>query len=148
MKPVSASVTVPNSSEEVYAFLDVLANHEAFTNHMLTDWSYDGSPAGVGARARMRLRKPGRTDWLDLQVVAADPPRTSVEESVSARGRRRTRGRYVLDELPDGGTRVTFELAWLQAPLVERLAAPLTRAIARQGNLRSLRRLAEQLADG
>jgi hypothetical protein len=39
MKPVSVSLTVPNSREEVYRFLDVLANHERFTNHMLIDWS-------------------------------------------------------------------------------------------------------------
>jgi hypothetical protein len=79
-------------------------------------------------------------------VVAADPPRTTVEESIGARGRRRTRGTYRLEEAPAGGTEVTFELAWLEAPLAERLAAPLTRAVVRRANARSLSRLADQLA--
>ena len=94
MKPVSVSVAVPTSREEVYRFLNVLANHEPFTNHMLVDWSYAGPPSGVGARARMRVKKPGRADWIDLEVIDTKPPRGSTEESVSAGGRRRTRGTY------------------------------------------------------
>ena len=148
VKPVSVSVAIPTSREEVYRFLDVLANHEPFTNHMLVDWSYAGPPSGVGARARMRVKKPGRADWIDLEVIDAKPPRGSTEESVSAGGRRHTRGTYRLEELPETGTLVTFELAWLQAPLIERLAAPLTRAVVRRGNQRSLHRLAEQLRKG
>jgi Polyketide cyclase / dehydrase and lipid transport len=148
VNPVSVSVSVPTSREEVYSFLDRLANHEPFTNHMLVDWSYAGPPSGVGARARMRVNKPGRADWIDLEVIDAQPPRGSTEESVSAGGRRRTRGAYRLEELPNGGTRITFDLAWLRIPLVERLAAPLTRAVVRRGNQRSLHRLAKQLRKG
>jgi hypothetical protein len=145
VKPVRVSVTVPTSREEVYSFLDVLANHEPFTNHMLVDWSYAGPPSGIGARARMRVKKPGWADWIDLEVIEVQPPCGSTEESVSAGGRRRTRGTYRLEELPDGGTQITFELAWLQVPVIERLAAPLTRLFVRRGNQRSLQRLAEQL---
>ena len=36
--------------------------------------------------------------------------------------------------------------AWQQAPLSERLAAPLVRAVLRRGNERAMERLAEQLA--
>jgi polyketide cyclase/dehydrase/lipid transport protein len=145
MKPVTVSVTVPNSRSEVYEFLDVLANHELFTDHMLVDWHYSGPPAGLGARARMRLKKAGRADWLDLEVVEVHPPTTSVEETVGAGGRRRTRGTYILEEAPAGGTRISFRFEWLSAPLVERLAAPLTRSVLRRGNQRSLERLARGL---
>jgi hypothetical protein len=112
---------------------------------MLVDWDVSGPPSGVGARARMRLKKPGRPDWMDLEVIEADAPRGTTEETVGAGGRRRTRGTYVLDKLPDGGTQISFEIAWLRAPLMERLAAPITRAVMRRGNQRSLDRLAEQL---
>ena len=145
MKPVTVCVTVPADREQVYRHLDVLADHEAFTDHMLVDWQCSGPRSGVGARARMRLKKPGRPDWMDLEVVAAEPPRTTVEETVGAGGRRRTRGTYTLDERPDGGTRISFEIAWLRIPPLERLAAPLTRAVMRRGNQRSLERLAAQL---
>jgi Polyketide cyclase / dehydrase and lipid transport len=146
MKPVTASVTVPQSREGVYEFLDVLANHEPFTDHMLVDWEYSGPPRGVGAHARMRVKRPGPADWIEMEVIEAVPPRRSTEESVGAGGRRRTRGSYVLEELPGGRTRINFEFVWLEVPLTERLIAPLTRAVVRRGNQKSLERLAEALA--
>ena len=145
MKPVSVSITVPRPRAEVYEFLDVLGNHESFTDHMLVDWELSGPERGVGAGARFRLKKPGRPDWMELKVLAAEPPRSTTEETVSAGGRRRTRGTYTLDEAEGGGTRITFELAWLEAPARERLAAPLTRAIVRRGNRRAMERLAQRL---
>ena len=146
MKPVTATVTVPQPREEVYDFLDVLANHEHFTDHFLVDWELSGPAAGVGARARIRVKSLGPDDRLDMEVVAAERPRTTVEESVGAKGRRRTRGTYILEPLPGGGTRVTFELAWLEAPRSERLLAPITRSVVRRANAKALRRLAEALA--
>ena len=67
---------------------------------------------------------------------------------MGASGRRRTRGTYLLEELPGGGTRITFRFEWLEAPLSERLIAPVTRSILRRGNQRALERLAERLARG
>src|SRR5262249_48586585 len=109
MKPVTVSTTLPQDREEVFAFLNVLANHERFTHHFLLDGRVSGPPGGVGARAGMRVRGAGREDPLEMEGVDADPPRTTVEESVGAEGRRRTRGPYRLDELPAGGTAITFE---------------------------------------
>ena len=146
MKPVTATVTVPQAREEVYDFLDVLANHRSFTDHFLVDWELSGPASGVGARARMRVKTPGPDDWIEMEVKAAERPRTTAEESVGAKGRRRTRGTYILEELSDGGTRITFELAWLEAPLSERLMAPITRSVVGRANAKALRRLVEVLA--
>ena len=71
MKPVTATVTVPQPREEVYEFLDVLANHERFTDHFLVDWELSGPAAGVGARARIRVKSPGPDDRLDMEVAGA-----------------------------------------------------------------------------
>jgi hypothetical protein len=146
MKPINVSVRVDRPREEVFAFLDVLANHAPFTDHMLVEWSFSGPPAGVGARARMRAALPGPKDWMDMEVVESRPPVTTAEETVSAKGRRRTRGTYVLDELPDGGTDVRFELTYLHTPILDRLLAPFTRGWLRRGNQRAMRRLGETLA--
>ena len=146
MRPVTVSIDVPQDREEVFDFLDVLGNHEQFTDHFLRDWSLQGPARGVGARARMRVKSPGPDDWLDMEVVAAERPATTTEESIGAKGRRRTRGTYRLDDLAEGGTRITFELAWIQAPVGERLMAPLVRAITRRANATSLERLAAALA--
>jgi hypothetical protein len=144
MKPVQVSIDVPQAREDVYDFLDVLANHELFTDHMLRDWRYEGPARGVGAKAKVTAVAAGRTDPLDMEVIEAERPTRTMERNVGASGRVMT-GTYTLAELPGGGTRITFESAWLRVPRSEALAAPLVRAILRRGNQRALERLAEQL---
>ena len=148
MKPVTVTIDVPQSREQVYAHIDVLANHEAFTDHMLVDWEYSGPASWVGAHARMRFKRPGPPDWAEMEVIEVEAPRTTTEEAVSAGGRRRTRGTYVLDALPDGGTRISFRFDWLEAPLGDRLLAPVVRTILRRGDERAMRRLAAELERG
>jgi hypothetical protein len=46
MKPVRVSIDVPQAREDVYDFLDILANHELFTDHMLRDWRCEGPARG------------------------------------------------------------------------------------------------------
>ncbi|MGH3244818.1 MAG: SRPBCC family protein [Trebonia sp.] len=138
------SVDVPRAREDVYDFLDVLANHELFTGHMLRDWRYEGPARGVGAKARVTAVAAGRAEALDMEVIEAERPSRSVERNTGASGRVAT-GTYTLAELPGGGTRVTFESAWLRVPRGEAFAAPLVRAMVRRGNKRAMERLAEQL---
>jgi hypothetical protein len=145
VKPITVSVRVGNPREEVFAFLDVLSNHVSFTDHMLADWSFEGAASGVGAKARMRANAPGQ-NWMELEVLESAPPVTTVEETVGAGGRRRTRGTYTLDRLPDGGTDIRFQLEYLDAPMSERLAAPLIRAYLKRANAKAMRRLGDALA--
>jgi hypothetical protein len=147
MKPVTVSTVVPQSPQEVYEFLAVLANHESFTDHFLVKWSVSGPARGVGAKGRARANTPSSQDWTEFEIVEAEPGRI-VEEGVGAGGKRHTRGTYTLEELPDGGTRISFELEWLETSRAERLLPPLTRAFIRRPNRKSLRRLAKQLAQG
>jgi hypothetical protein len=147
MKPVRVSVDVPQARDDVYDFLDALANHELFTNHMMRDWRYEGPERGVGAKAKVTAVAGSRPlDTLDMEVIEAERPVRNVERNVGASGRVMT-GAYTLAELPDGGTRITFETAWLQIPRREALAAPLIRAMIRRGNKRAMERLAELLRD-
>jgi hypothetical protein len=146
MKPILVSIQVDRPRDEVFEFLDVLANHEPFTDHMLVDWTYDGPAAGVGARARMRAKVPGRADWIDMEVVKGERPVTIAEESVSGGGRRRTRGTYTLGELPGGRTNVQFELAFLEILPADRVAGPLLRIWLRRGNEKAMRRLRGMLS--
>ena len=145
MKPVQVTIDVPNPREQVYDFLDVMANHEPFTNHMLTDWRYSGPDRGVGSKATVTAKAAGRSETVEFEVIAAERPRTIVEQNVGAGGRRVATGTYVLESVPGGGTRIVFEYAWKQAPLSERLFAPAVRAILARANRRAMARLAEQL---
>jgi hypothetical protein len=145
VKPVTVSVTVPKSSQEVYEFLEVLANHEVFMDRMFIDWQFSGSERGVGARARARARTLASQAWTEFEITEARSGRI-VEEAVSAGGTRRTRGTYRLDDLPDGRTRLSYELAWLEASRLERLGPPVARAFVRRANGMAIRRLAKRLA--
>lgn len=146
-RPVSVSIDVRQPRADVFAFLDVMANHEPFTDHMLTGWEYSGPASGVGARARVTTRFGAITDTADIEVVAATAPSVIVERNVSAKGRRVATGTYTLDELPEtGGTRVTFTYAWERAPLPDRVLAPVIRSVLRRGNRTAMARLRERLA--
>jgi uncharacterized protein YndB with AHSA1/START domain len=144
--PVRVTTNVPHPREQVFDFLDVMRNHEPFTNHILQDWNYAGPDRGVGSKATVTVKAAGRSESVDIEVIAAERPSKIVEQNVGAGGRRVATGTYTLEELPDGGTRIAFEYAWQRAPLSERAAAPLVRTILRRGNDRAMRRLAEQLA--
>ena len=137
---------MPFPREDVYDFLDVMANHEPFTNHVMQDWEYSGPERGIGSKARVKVKAGGRTDTVDIEVVAAERPSTIVEQNVGAGGRRIANGTYILESLGDGSTRIVFEYAWQQAPLSERLASPVVRSVLRRANQRAMERLAEQLA--
>src|SRR5690242_5529370 len=104
MRPVRVTTTVPYPSDRVYDFLDVMANHEPFTNHMLKDWEYSGPERGVGAKARVKASLGGRTEPVEIEVIAAERPRTIVEQNVSAGGRRIATGTYILEPTPSGET--------------------------------------------
>jgi carbon monoxide dehydrogenase subunit G len=145
MRPVTATIDVPQPREHVYDFLDVLANHERFTDHMMRDWQLDGPPRGVGGKAKLNAVLGGRTEPIEVEVIAAEPPVKNVERNTGAGGRRVATGTYTLTELSNGGTRVTFEYAWQHAPLSERLAAPMIRRIMRDALKRAMQRLAGQL---
>jgi hypothetical protein len=145
MKPVSVSTEVAHPIEEVYDFLDVIANHEPFTNHMLHDWQYSGPRQGVGSKARVRVKAGLRSEVVDIETFDAQRPSRIVERNISAGGRRRATGTYRLEPLADDRTSITFEYAWERAPLLDRLAALAVRGYLRRGNDRALVRLAAQL---
>jgi Polyketide cyclase / dehydrase and lipid transport len=147
MKPVRVTTNVPQAPADVYEFLDVMANHEPFTNHLLHDWEYSGPERGIGSKARVHTKVANRTDVIDIEVIAAEAPTRIVEQNTGAQGRRVATGTYTLQELPTGGTQIEFEYRWQQAPLTERLTAPLVRTIVRRTNEQALSRLAAQLAD-
>jgi hypothetical protein len=145
MKPVTASVDVPQPRETVYAFLDVMANHERFTDHMLVDWRLSGPPTGVGSKANVTTKMGGLSDEAEIEVIEIEPGRMIRERSTGAKGKRIAHGTYELSDLPEGGTHVEFTFALQQAPLADRALAPVMRAMLGRGNAKAMQRLAEQL---
>jgi hypothetical protein len=147
MKPIRVSIEVPQARDDVYDFLDVMAHHEPFTNHILKSWEYYGPPRGLGAGARVRACAGGRTDHLSIEVVDGQRPVRITEMNIGAGGRRIATGSYELSELTEGGTLIVFTYAWHRVPREERRAAPLVRAILRRAYSKAMNRLAAQLTE-
>ena len=146
MRSLRVFSDVPQSRKEVYDYLDVLANHEQFTDHMMRNWRLSGPPRGVGSKASVDVAFGARTEPVEIEVLEAEAPVRNVERNVGAAGKRVATGTYTLDELPGGQTRINFDYAWLQMPVLERLAAPLVRRAMQPALETAMQRLAEQLA--
>jgi hypothetical protein len=144
---VTVEIDVPQPRADVYAFLDVMANHEQFTDHFLVDWRLSGPARGVGATASFKAKGGGPGSRLQITVIESTPDRIVEEGRGGPGGKRRTTGIYELEPTPDGGTRITFRSEVLEpANRLEGLAAPLTRAYLRRQNQRAMLRLGEVLA--
>ena len=93
MKPVTVEATVSKPPSEVYEFLDLLANHERFTDHWLVEWEFSGRKRGVGAKARARANTAGSQDWTEFEVVEAEALTRLALRARSDGGRRTCAGR-------------------------------------------------------
>lgn len=129
----------------MYDFLDVMANHEPFNDHLMHDWELSGPPRGVGSKARARTRALGMSDVVEIEVVEAEAPSRIVETNTALKAGRTGQGTYFLEPLETGGTRITFEYRWIVAPLIDRLSAPIACWYIRRSNNIAMRRLSEQL---
>ena len=146
MKPITVTTLVERPINEVYEHLAALGNHEAFTDHMLVDWTLSGPAAGVGAIADVTSTLGGRKEPVRFEVIETESPSRILERSTAAKGRRIATGEFRLAEEGPRRTRVTFTFTLVTAPRLERLFLPLMASKLRRVNQTSLDRLAEQLA--
>jgi hypothetical protein len=145
MKAVTVSIEVPHTPEQVYDFLDVMAHHERFTDHYLTNWRYSGPDRGIGSGATVTAALGGQRTEVTIEVVEADAPRRIVERNASAAGRRLARGTYTIEPLRTRGSLVSFTYAWVRVPVGDRVLAPVVRATIARANRTVMRRLATEL---
>ena len=124
-----------------------MANHEAFTDHMLSNWRVSGPPTGIGSKANVTSKFGALSDEAEIEVFEVDPGRMIRERSIAAKGKRIAHGTYTLSDLPSGGTHIEFEFALQKVPAMERPLLPLMRKMVRKGNERAMERLAGLLAD-
>ena len=146
MKPITVTTVVERPIAEVYDHLAILGNHEAFTDHMLVDWTLSGPAAGIGASADVTSTIGGRREPVHFEVIGAEPPTGIVELSIAAKGRRIATGEFRLADEGINRTRVAFTFKLENAPRIEQLVLPLMTGTLRRANQTSLDRLAEQLA--
>ncbi len=146
--PVTVSVEVGRPRQEVFEYVDVLANHERWMNRLYKDWRFEGPKRGVGAVAKAQVDAPAAREKVSFEVVESVAPERIVEAGESAHGKRETRGTYRFTELPGGRTRIEFELAWVKAPRTERLVPFVSRAFMSRALGKAMKTLADLLEEG
>jgi uncharacterized membrane protein len=137
MQPIVSTITIERPREELYDLILDLRNHEAWTDHILVDWS------GTDRRVRVRSALPGPKDWLDIEAQTETRPSETVERTVGAGGKRVSYGTYRLRELGPSSTEVSFELRIEKMPRRESALGFLVRPYLQRGNDKAMRRLKE-----
>jgi uncharacterized protein YndB with AHSA1/START domain len=143
--PVTVSTTISAPREQVFDYLQDIANHGEFTDHYLVDWHLTRVDSiGRGAGARFRVKAPGsRFSWADVTFVEVERPYRIVEAGRTGKYNRiRTLGVYELAPAASGSTRVRFTLQTIPATLSDRLMESLgARGWLKRKNMRAMRRL-------
>jgi uncharacterized protein YndB with AHSA1/START domain len=142
---VTVSIIVSSPREQVFDYLQDIANHPEFTDHYLVDWHLTRvDSVGRGAGARFRVKAPGnRFSWGDVTFTEVERPHRIVEVGRTGKNNRiRTLGVYDLAPAAAGSTRVRFTLQTIPATLADRLLEGLgARRWLRRKNQRSMHRL-------
>ncbi len=146
VQPVTVATVISAPREQVFDYLQDIANHAEFTDHYLVDWRLTREVSvGRGAGARFRVKAPGnRFSWADSTFVEVQRPHLIVEAGRTGKNNRiRTLGTYELSQGPSGTTRVRFTLESERSPfLSDRILEALgQRAWLRRKNEKAMHRL-------
>jgi uncharacterized protein YndB with AHSA1/START domain len=142
---VTVSTVISAPREQVFGYLQDIANHAEFTDHYLVDWHLTREDSvGLGAGARFRVKAPGnRFSWGDSTFTEVSAPHRIVETGRTGKSNRiRTLGVYELSSAPGGATRVQFSIETETRVLSDRIMEALgARAWLRRKNAKAMRRL-------
>ena len=152
MDPVTVSTVVSVPREQVFDYLQDIANHAEFTDHYLVDWHLtriDSIGRGAGARFHAKVRG-NRYSWADVTFAEVERPHRIVEVGRTGKDNRiRTLGIWELSVGVHGTTRVRFTLETVPATFTDRLVEGLgARRWNRRMGARAMRRLRTILEQG
>ena len=152
MDPVTVSIVISAPREQIFDYLQDIANHPEFTDHYLVDWHLTREDSiGRGAGARFRVKARGsRFSWGDSTFTEVTRPHRIVEVGRTGKTNRiRTLGVYELAPAPGGATRVQFTLETDTSVLSDRILETLGgRAWLKRKNEKAMRRLRSILERG
>ena len=135
----SVTTEINQPRQVVFEHLADLANHEAYMDHVLTDWRFlSEDTTGVGAHLRVRARGLGD---LDITVVECTPDRIEERTLTGKDFSKRARGYYTLRDAAGGGTEVTFTMEPEITGLADRVLATVSGPIVKRGNAKGMARL-------
>ncbi len=144
MDPVRSSIVIDKRPEEVFAYLEDVANHAEFTDHYLKDFRLTREDSlGLGAGARFRVDAPmNRFSWADVTIIESERPKRIVQRGRTGKYNRiRLLTSYELE--PSGAsTRVTLSTETEQPRLPsDRIMEALAKGWFKRKQGRALKRL-------
>jgi uncharacterized membrane protein len=142
MAPITESIEIARSPEEVFAYIDDLSRHGEWQEQIQQVTVLTEGPTKVGSRARDRRKVPGSVQEITYEITAHDPPRSASFRGVD--GAVRPVGTVTVAPA-DGGSRVTLQLDFEGHGLGGKLLLPLVRGQARKQVPRDQQRLKERL---
>jgi uncharacterized protein YndB with AHSA1/START domain len=150
--PITVSTVISLPREQVFDYLQDIANHPEFTDHYLVDWHLlREDSVGRGAGARFRVKAPAnRFSWADTTFSEVARPHRIVEVGRTGKTNRiRTLGVYELAPAPGGATRVQFTLETESYVLSDRILEVFGgRQWLKRKNKKAMRRLRSILETG
>ena len=152
MEPLSVSTTIARPREEVFAYLEDIANHPEFSDHYLVDWRMTREDTvGRGAGARFRHLAPfQRFDWADVTMAEVDAPRRILQAGRAGKFNRvRLRSLWELDERGPNETTVSLTVETRPALPSDRIVEALfTKRWLKRNGRKALKRLRRILEEG
>ena len=125
---MTVSIVVSAPREQVFDYLQDIANHSQFTDHYLVDWHLTRvDSVGRGAGARFRVKAPrSRFSWADVTFVEVERPYRIVEVGRTGKNNRIARSACTSSRrAPHDSTRVQLTFETMPATLSDRLLESL-----------------------
>jgi uncharacterized protein YndB with AHSA1/START domain len=131
MAPISESIEIDRSPEEVFAYLDDVERHGEWQDQIVAVEPQGDEPMGVGKRVRETRRVPGGDRSMTYEITDYDPPRQSSFRVLD--GPVRGVGTVLVEPVDNGSrSRVTFTIEFEGHGLGGKVLVPLAKSQARK----------------
>ena len=141
MAPITESIEVERSQEEVFKYVDDLSRHGEWQTQIESVQVLTEGPTRVGTRAREKRRVPGGPRELEYEITEHDPPRRAAFRGLT--GPVRPVGSITVEPV-GGGSRYTVELDF-EGRGLGKLLLPLVRRDARKQLPKDVARFKEKM---
>jgi uncharacterized membrane protein len=144
--PITETIEIARSPEDVFAYLDQLDRHGEWQSHIISSKLETEGPTRVGSKATDKRKVPGGTQDVTYEITEHDPPRRTAFKGLN--GPVRPVGTITVEPAGEGRSRLTLELDLRGHGLIGQFVAILARSQARKQVPADQQRLKERLESG
>ncbi|MDX6413268.1 MAG: hypothetical protein QOH23_678 [Gaiellaceae bacterium] len=131
MAPITESIEINRSPQDVFRYLDDVTRHGEWQEQIVAVEPQSPLPIHVGSKVRETRRVPGGDRSMTYEITAHDPPRQSTFRVLD--GPIRAVGTISLEPVGDGSrSRLTFTVEFKAQGIAGRVLLPVARTQARK----------------